>query len=113
MPVINQGTETDEPARSNLPAPTSGERFQEFNVIPRQLLFHSLVWQLLLALPLLSFFVLLMLGWHQEPSEDAAVGKTLSQRLQILHMWCALFFSAALFSCLGSLVSYVGRDHPQ
>jgi hypothetical protein len=95
----------------NTPLPSAAGGGTQFYIIPRKLLFHSLAWQLFFAIPLISFFVFLILGWHIEPLRPGDGTRTFAHRLTVLHMWAALFFSAALFSCIGSLVSYAGRDH--
>jgi hypothetical protein len=64
-------------------------------------------YQLMLALPLISFICLLMTGILPEPERHGSFD--LFKRVTILYMWFALFSSAAFFSCVGSLVSYSAR----
>jgi len=77
-------------------------------MLPKRLILQSLAIQFVIGLPLISFFILLMLHIYPEPGFP---GESLSffQRITILHMWLALFSAAAFFSCMGALVSYLSR----
>jgi hypothetical protein len=79
--------------------------------LPRHLIIQSLAIQLLLFLPILSFFVLLGLGILEEPSQGGDLAsRTIGEKHTILLLWIALFTSSAFFSCMGSLMSYLSRN---
>lgn len=82
-------------------------------ILPKSAIYQSLMIELIIALPFLTFFVFIMLGVSTEPNlygGDYSENRSVLVRLTILHMWFAIFSSAAVFSCMGALVSYSSRE---
>jgi magnesium-transporting ATPase (P-type) len=81
------------------------------NIVPRKIILQSLFIQFILALPLISFFIMIILNFYDEPQHYAELTqRSFGEKITVLHLWFTLFSSSAFFSCMGSLVSYLSRE---
>ena len=85
---------------------------QGSHILPKKIIFKSVLIELIISAPFTSFFFLLMLGFYVEPdiTGKPLVDRLLAERVTVVHLWFALFSAAAFFSCMGSLVSCSSRD---
>lgn len=81
-----------------------------FYIIPRKILFQSLMIEAIVGLPFISFIFALPLGIYGRPIYWSDESGTLWEKIGLLHAWLAVFSASALFCCIGFLISHYSRD---